>query len=70
VRHPRLTSSSAGLARLLGEQFVVNLFAALQRTSDDELAQPSDEELLAWAEELRSAKRPKRKHPLVAAPID
>jgi len=70
VRHPRLTSSSAGLARLLVEHDGVNLFSALQRTSDDEFAQPSDEELLAWAEELRSTNRPKRKHPLVAAPID
>ena len=51
----------------------VTLFAALRRTREDDLPpQPSDDDLLEWAEELRMtyAPRPRRTRPLVAAPID
>jgi hypothetical protein len=54
------------------ELLYVTILDAIRKrdTGEDLLAQPSDEELLAWAEELQSTKRPKRKRPLVAAPID
>jgi hypothetical protein len=51
----------------------VHLFAALRRTTDDDLpAAPSDDDLLAWAEELRTTyePRPRRTRPLVAAPLE
>jgi hypothetical protein len=49
----------------------VNLIAALRRTPEDELpAQPTDEDLVAWAEELRTSYEPRRRRPLVAAPIE
>jgi len=52
----------------------VNLFAALRRpTAEIDLPiQPSDDDLLAWAEELRTTyePRPRRTRPLVAAPVD
>jgi hypothetical protein len=49
----------------------VNLFAALRRIPEDDMpAQPTDEDLLAWAEELRTTYEPRRRRPLVAAPID
>ena len=49
----------------------MNLFAALRRTThDDDLpSQPTDEDLLAWAEDLRTSYEPRRKRPLVAAPL-
>jgi hypothetical protein len=51
----------------------VNPFTALRRTGDDiDLpAQPTDEDLLAWAEQLRTSyqPRPRRTKQLVAAPI-
>ncbi|MFL6205420.1 MAG: hypothetical protein ACJ739_08710 [Acidimicrobiales bacterium] len=50
----------------------MNLLAALRRTPESELpAQPTDDDLLAWAEELRTTyePRPKRTRPLVAAPL-
>jgi hypothetical protein len=52
----------------------VNLFAALRRTTHevDLPTQPTDDDLLAWADELRTTyqPRPRRTRPLVAAPID
>ena len=52
----------------------VNPFTALRRTTEDiDLpAQPSDDDLLAWAEELRTTYelRPRRTRQLVAAPLN
>jgi hypothetical protein len=46
----------------------VNLFAALHRTTDDDLPpQPSDDDLLAWADELK--RQPPRRRQLVADPV-
>ena len=48
----------------------MNLFAALRRTTDDDLPpQPSDDDLLAWAEDLRAGYEPRRRRPLVAEPL-
>jgi hypothetical protein len=48
----------------------VNPFAALRRTTDDDLpAQPTDDDLLAWAEELRTGYEPRRRRQLVAEPL-
>jgi hypothetical protein len=47
----------------------VNLFAALRRTTLDDLPpQPTDDDLLAWAEDLRTGYEPRRRRQLVAAP--
>jgi hypothetical protein len=51
----------------------VNLLTALRRTTDDGLpTQTSDEDLLAWAEELKTTdeRQPRRRRPLVAAPAE
>ncbi len=46
----------------------VNLFAALHRTTDDHLPpQPTDDDLLAWADELK--RPPERRRQLVAEPL-
>ena len=59
--------SARGSVELLG----VNLFAALRHNPEDELpVQPTDDDLLAWAEELRSSYEPRRRRPLVAAPVE
>ena len=50
----------------------VNLFATLRRTTEDDLpAPPSDDDLLAWADDLRTTyePRPRRTRQLVAAPL-
>jgi hypothetical protein len=49
----------------------VNLLAALRRTTHDDLpVQTTDEDLLAWTEDLRTGYEPRRKRPLVAAPAE
>ena len=67
-------SGLAGPQRSNVELLGVNLFAALRRpTAEIDLpTQPSDDDLLAWAEELRTTyePRPRRTRPLVAAPVD